>query len=561
MKQRLLMALILVSVNLSANILVTNQLGFYPTADKKAYLIGEPQKQIELVSMQDNRTVARYPLVANHVLPDGNRVYVADFSNLSVPGWYYLRSDTRQSAPFEVSETVYQALNNSLVHAFYLQRSGEAVHSPITGMARPPSHTEDGIIFRTDSYNAQGDKFNAAGGWYDAGDFGKYVATTTVSVARLLEAYRQAPQLFVSESTINMPTVLNEALYGLLWLEKMQREDGAVYRKLSGAQWPDKIPPWLDRQPRYVYGVSTPETAKYAATMAFAARIYQRYDKQLAGRFLASAQKAWRFLEIQPQQYIDWNQDDDLGSGPYIFNEHDQELALATDMDDRIWAASELYLATQSPKFYQFIETYYPQMMAKNDGMLDIFEWKNPMILGVWHLIESMDTPLTQTMEKDLHNLAIRYVLQAESSPFYVANQRFIWGSNKMSAEAGIVIALGALLSPDDNFSASVQSQLDYLLGANAFNLSFVTHFGTYSVRHLHHLYQIATGVSLPGFLVGGANIKAQANIAPKDMGMLSYVDDQRSYAVNEFAIDYNAALIGLIAAHYALSQRVKELP
>jgi endoglucanase len=61
-------------------------------------------------------------------------------------------------------------------------------------------------------------------------------------------------------------------------------------------------------------------------------------------------------------------------------------------------------------------------------------------------------------------------------------------------------------------------------------------------------LYPIGTGVSLPGFLVGGPNIKGQAGIAPKDLGMLSYVDDEKSYAVNEFAIDYNAALIGLLA-------------
>jgi endoglucanase len=61
-------------------------------------------------------------------------------------------------------------------------------------------------------------------------------------------------------------------------------------------------------------------------------------------------------------------------------------------------------------------------------------------------------------------------------------------------------------------------------------------------------LYRIGTGVSLPGFLVGGPNIKGQAGIAPKDLGMLSYVDDEKSYAVNEFAIDYNAALIGLLA-------------
>lgn len=383
MKPCLVLLLMMVSVNLAASslvshALVTNQLGYYPSADKKAYLIGDQEKQIELVSMRDNSAVASYPLIENNSLPDGRQVYEADFSSLTVPGWYYFRSTKGQSTPFEISETVYEALNNSLVHAFYLQRSGEAVHSPVTGMARPASHLEDGVIVRSDAFHTEGEKYDGRGGWYDAGDFGKYVATTTISVARLLEAYQQAPELFDAQQINNMPVILDEALFGLLWLEKMQREDGAVYRKISGAKWPEQIPPWLDRQPRYVYGVSTPETAKYAATLAFAARVYKRYDDQLAGRFLASAQKAWGFLATQSQQFIDWRNEDDSGSGPYIRNEYDQEAALATDVDDRIWAASELYLATQSPKFYQYIETHYPKMMEQDDGMLDILSGKIP---------------------------------------------------------------------------------------------------------------------------------------------------------------------------------------
>jgi endoglucanase len=45
----------------------------------------------------------------------------------------------------------------------------------------------------------------------------------------------------------------------------------------------------------------------------------------------------------------------------------------------------------------------------------------------------------------------------------------------------------------------------------------------------------------------GGPNEKAQAGVAPKEKGALSYADDARSYATNEYAIDYNASLIALI--------------
>ncbi|MGF1777157.1 glycoside hydrolase family 9 protein [Vibrio nomapromontoriensis] len=536
------------SAALYGNTVVLNQLGYEPEANKHVYLLGSNVDSITLLSMPEDFEVATFKLQYNSKLSDGKTVHVADFSAVSEAGWYYFRTGEQRSVPFEIRSNVYRSLSDSLIHALYLQRSGSPVHSPVTGMARPPSHNRDAVIFRGDAINPTGTYINAVGGWYDAGDFGKYISTATITIARLLEAYRQAPDYFKADHPQALPTILAEAQYGLQWMEKMQRSDGAVYRKLSGASWPAKIPPWLDTQQRYIFGVSTPDTAKYAATMAFAARIYQPYDKKLAARWLKSAQSAWNYLATQPSQYIDWQKADDSGSGPYIYNEHDQEASLQTDVDDRLWAAAELYLTTNDESFRAYFEQHYQDTIRQNASLFDFFEWKNPAIMGIWHMMQALDTPLSQQMKDDLNALAQRYATLATQSPFYVANQKFIWGSNKMVAEIGIVLAWSDMISNTDKHRKLVQSQIDYLLGANAFNMSFVTHFGTHSVRNLHHLYRIGTGVSLPGFLVGGPNIKAQANIAPKDMGMLSYVDSEKSYAVNEFAIDYNAALIGLLA-------------
>ena len=548
MSRYVFLALIAFTIHVPASTLVVNQLGYQPNTHKKVYVLEPTSEHITLISMPSNKALKTLTLKYNSKLADGRSVHVADFSALNKPGWYYLRAGEDTSVPFEVRSDVYHSLTQGLVHALYLQRSGEAVYSPITGMARPPSHMHDGIIFRRDEINQQGTYINAAGGWYDAGDFGKYISTATITIARLLEAYRQAPDLFSATSPETMPTILREAQYGLLWMEKMQRSDGAVYRKLSGLAWPAKIPPWLDNQTRYIFGVSTPDTAKYAATMAFAARIYQNYDAKLAARWLRSAQSAWAYLQTQPTQYIDWQKADDSGSGPYIRNEHDMEESLATDIDDRMWAAAELYLTTNDTSFLDYFDHHYHETIGANIALFDFFEWKNPAIMGIWHLMQALDSPLSHLMQNDLHALAERYATLATQSPFFVANQNFIWGSNKMVAEVGIVLAWSDMISNSTQHRWLIQSQIDYLLGANAFNMSFVTQFGTHSVRHLHHLYRIGTGVSLPGFLVGGPNIKAQADIAPKDMGMLSYIDSEKSYAVNEFAIDYNAALIGLLA-------------
>jgi len=51
----------------------------------------------------------------------------------------------------------------------------------------------------------------------------------------------------------------------------------------------------------------------------------------------------------------------------------------------------------------------------------------------------------------------------------------------------------------------------------------------------------------IPGLLSGGANELEQSGIAPKNRGLKSYADDERSYATNENAIDYNASAIALV--------------
>ncbi|ASI92867.1 glycoside hydrolase family 9 protein [Vibrio mediterranei] len=547
MKGLMVWATVMLSWATYANDIVVNQLGYEPSANKRAYWVDPENKHLDLLAIPNDAKIARFPLTYNSHLPNGKPVYVTDFSVVTEPGWYFLKSEDKRSVPFEIKNHVYQGLQTALVHALFLQRSGEAVYSPVTGMARPPSHIKDGEIFRGDEFNPKGKVIDASGGWYDAGDFGKYIATATITVARMLEAYRQSPNQFASPNGA-MPSVLVEALYELNWMMKMQRKDGAVYRKLSGATWPAKIPPWLDTQTRYIYGVSTPDTAKFAATLAFASRIYQSFDKALSKQMLATAELAWRYLDTQPEQYIDWQKEDDSGSGPYIYNQFDKEIALETDVDDRIWAAAELYITTNKESYLSYVESHYSQLVATERPMLDFFEWKNPALMGVWHIMIETNTKLVESMKRDLDSVARDYAKSAQQSPFYVANRKFIWGSNKMVAEIGILLAWRDIISGKRDYQWLVQAQLDYLLGANGFNMSYVTHFGTHAVRHLHHLYRIGTGVSLPGFLVGGPNIKGQAGIAPKDLGMLSYVDDEKSYAVNEFAIDYNAALIGLLA-------------
>ncbi|HEY9830823.1 MAG TPA: glycoside hydrolase family 9 protein, partial [Stenomitos sp.] len=136
---------------------------------------------------------------------------------------------------------------------------------------------------------------------------------------------------------------------------------------------------------------------------------------------------------------------------------------------------------------------------------------------------------------------------KVNSSGYRLANQDFIWASNKRAAEEGITLLYAYRLTGNPEYMRAAVDQLDYLIGRNHFNKSFITEVGSNSVRNVHHRIAQAKKIVIPGLMVGGPNAQAEDGIAPKGLGPLSYLDDERSYATNEYAIDYNASVIGLM--------------
>lgn len=484
----------------------------------------------------------------------GDRLTRLDPGQL-VPGEYRVRIGAWQSPVFTVTSQPYGGLQTSLLRAYYLQRCGVALDDPQTGLHHPADHREDATLLHADSINPAGTRMDVTGGWHDAGDFGKYVATTTITLGELLGAYLDAPARFpdnslhIPESGNGQSDLLDEARFGLDWLLRMQRSDGAVYRKVSGSSWPAAGSPDSDHQPRYVYGTDSADTARFAAAMAEAARAFVVADPAIARRYLSAAQLAWQWLQDHPgPQQTDWHADDDSGSGKYLFSGTDSEASLLTDRDDRTWAAAELLLTTH--------EAAYREWLASADditGAPEIAEWKDPAALGMMHvLLENPGILTTAQRERWTQSLLRRADLalaRMQGSPYALANARLVWGSNKMTAAEGSLLTAAYRLSGNPQYFQAAVHQLDFLLGANPQGLIFVTGQGDHSVKHPSHLWGRQLSQDIPGLFVGGANVVAQDGIAPPDRGLYSYVDDNRAYSVNEFAIDYNAALIGLLAS------------
>lgn len=449
---------------------------------------------------------------------------------------YCLQSGSVTSLPFRLSGAPFAGTQRALTRALYLQRCGVALGDAETGLAHKACHLHDAVSKRT------GASHDCVGGWHDAGDFGKYVATTAVVVGELLSLYAEDPSQFIDgelalpESGDGEADVLSEMRVGLEWLIKMQRADGAFERKASGDLWPSMTEmPEEDAQKRFVYGVSTGETAKAVAALAIAARVFSGAD---ASRYLSAAKAGWAWLEINEGAMVDRARGDDRGSGAYLTTDDDGGYH---DDADRLWAALELYLATGD-------EVYRAPIASRAEAMyIWPASWANPSLIGLLNFLKDTSRDdvegLRSEIRERLIDRASEFEMTARLSSFGVATEEFDWGSNRDIAARGRILAAAFDVTGDPKFHRAALDQVNYILGSNSFGLSFVTRQGANPVQNPHHRFDLAIRAreksnAIPGFLVGGPNGNA---------GGERYFDDATSFETNEFAIDYNAALIALL--------------
>jgi endoglucanase len=535
-----------------------NQLGFKPGWRPQVFLASAERDSRPLrATLLDSAGTAMLREVdasaAQRDADSGDWLRSVDLGTRLPAGRYLLRIAGAEATHIEIGDKVYLPLQRALLRAYYLQRCGPALDDRETGLAHAACHAQDAKVAHDDDLLKKGHALQAGGGWHDAGDYGKYVATTAVATGRILNAYERDPMRFASDATgipesgNGVPDLLDEMRVGLDWMLTMQRADGAVYRKVGGSQWPAKLAPDEDRQARVAYGVSSPETAKAAAAWAQAARLYRGSQPDLAARYLAAARLSWAWLGTVTQaQRMDVHDGDDSGSGPYRANDIDAEAGLHYDWDDRLWAATELYLSSGEEPFLQVMRRLVP------NAPLTLFEWKDPSALALsyllWHPALQDQTALAKLVRPRFLQRAKGVAERLQHSGWRIANPRFVWGSNKMTAEEGITLCLAYQIGGNPAYLAAARDQLHYVLGRNHFGKSFVSGIGSDAVQEVSHLWFQVRRQPIPGLFVGGPNQAEQSNIAPRGRGPLSWADDTRSYATNEFAIDYNASLFGLLA-------------
>lgn len=504
----------------------------------------------DLVDSATGRTIV--DLASNHIPVEyeGKFYLEIKLGDVRRPGKYQIRSGPIVSPIFEIAADTYTIVAQDVMHAFYLQRCGTEVNDNDTGLSHKACHKVRARLARKDAFHNSGERFDVSGGWHDAGDYGRYVASTAVAVGQILGLYERDPERYVRAvygipgSGNAVPDLIEEMSVGVRWLLKMQRKDGAFYRKVAPAKWPAfPVKPDEDRSDLVLYGVSTHATALAVAALAVAARVLPHWDNDLAVRSGDAAAKGWGWVS-QHSPYIDHDPEDDEGSGRYFGRDEDGTLM---DANARLWAAIELSLLEGS------LAPLIPFEQQWADRKLTSDSWSDPVSLGALSLarlddLDDVDDFLTWRVSARSKILALAYEsLDAASTPFAVSDAVSVWGGTRTTAQTGLVLAMGARLTGDKNLLRGATRHADYLFGVGPLGLAFITGHGFNQPKKVHHRWFAAEGARVPGLMVGGPNEKADDKVTPLGLGLKSYIDDPRAFSSNEFAIDHNAALFGLL--------------
>ena len=532
-----------------------NQVGCYPQQEKVVVVEGTNPGNKVRVTTPDGKTL-KAKGVRKAVSPLSQKTrYVVSLGDLTAPGDYRV-SLGDESCVLHVSEHPYRDIAKASLRLFYLIRSGVAIHDAV--YSRPLGHADTHVLVHNSAASPlrpAGTVISSPYGWYDAGDYNKYVVNSAFSIGLMFAAYELHHDYFarlktnIPESGNATPDLLDEIMFNLKWFLTMQDPyDGGVYHKLTTPNFEGFIMPTACRQQRYVVAKSVTATLDFAAVMADAARLFESYQTDYPGfsaQAAAMAERAYQWAKANPKVFYHQHKlkEPAVNTGTYGDGSSDDEF---------FWAATALWRLTGKQAYLDDALQYQPKQFTTPS-------WGNVASLGAFECMVDANNPLRQTMLQQLTAYcdgAIKGVeLSSFQSPYGNSPRDFGWGclAEFCCCQAMALLYADQMMGTEKYRRYALQNA-DYLLGRNATGYCYVTGFGDKSPMHPHHRPSAADGIEkpFPGMLVGGPNPGQQDKQSmkaayPSHVPDESYIDDTESYASNEIAINWNASLVAFL--------------
>ncbi|MCI4669233.1 MAG: glycoside hydrolase family 9 protein [Bacteroidia bacterium] len=560
-----------------------------------------PSAMLDLVDMQTNQVVMSVAPQSwdNGAVHEesGDRGWWVDFSSFKATGNYYLedRTSGERSPIFSISENPYEEVLKQAGRAFFYNRCNAEKKASHAG-----SKWADGMNFSNPlqdknaryiySPNDAATEKDLSGGWFDAGDYNKYVSFTQTTLQDLMSAYEEHPNAFsdnwnIPESGNGIPDVIDEVIWELKWLEKMQNPDGSAHIKMGSKNYSENTssPPSANIDPRYYGPTCTSASLTLATIFARASIILDAFPAQqsYANDLLAKAKLSFDYAL---PYYINGSLELNCDDGSIVSGDADLDLQTQTNLI--IEAAINLFLATADPAYNNFIVDNYQQHYLFVNNYVSYYQ-----ITSIDAFFRySSATGANQVVKQAFNNLLDTAVGNNWESFFgfndldlyraFIPSYSYHWGSNQAIASLAnlnLLLAKNNVLGDSLSYATKAAEQLHYFHGVNPQSMVYLSNMYDYgaerSVNEIYHTwfndgtdYDHALNSPkgpAPGFLVGGSNKDfSYANLSPpyNQPAQKAFLDfntgwPESSWEITEPGIYYQAAYVRLLAAYVDFAQ------
>lgn len=538
-----------------------NQLGYLSGASKRAYLMASGVETGATFSVKNSSgaTVFSAAIGANlgswsTAYPD---VYALDFSTVTSPGTYTITVSgpiAASSPGFKIDSgaNVYSgALANSL---YFYENERDGPNFIATSLRTAPGHVNDqsAKVYLTPNVNnngrfsgdltATGAVIDASGGWWDAGDYLKFVQTTSYTVALLQIGVRDFPNQMGAGSTSNFTA---EATFGVDWLLKMWDDNSKTFYYQVGIgngnsqtvsdhdiwRLPQADDTYQGCTSRYRYichrpvfintaggagaKVSPNLAGRMAAVFALCYHTYQTSNPTLANQCLLSAEHIFDLANTAPSGNLltvipfsfypesEWRDDLELGAAELYF-----ALQAASNLPTGLPHTDPMYYLQQAATWANAYITG-PNDAADTLNLYDVtglahFELYRAMTLaGNPSGLATTKAALLADLKKQLD----KAVAQGNTDPFGFGFPWNTYDTTSHGAGLSVMAAEYTNLSGSNAYADYANRWLGNILGANAWGTSLIVNDGsTFPLCMQHQVTNLVpTPPNGPPFLSGAA--------------------------------------------------------
>jgi hypothetical protein len=522
----------------------------------------------------------------------GDKAWWFNFSSVTRWGEYYVYdpANDKRSPRFRIDHDAYENVLKHAMRVYYYQRRGAAKSLPWADARwtdgtnfMGPLQDSDCRLVTNPTLATEKD---LRGGWFDAGDYNKYVNFTVSPLSDLLFAYRQNPLIWpddwnIPDSGNGIPDLLDEVKWELDWLLRMQNANGSVLSKMGVNQYQGASPPSSETAQVFYGAESTTATLSAAGSFAQAVRAYQSVGMSAYANTLSNAAvAAYNWAVANPSVLF-------TNTG---FSSADPEVDrsnYAYQRDNlRIRAAVFLYELTGQAAYRSFVESTYTNVHGIAWWWWNFYETPVQDALLYYTTLPGVSSAVVPNIRShkqsmmDSGDYMGAWTSGKDAYQAYLPDGDYVWGSNQEKGHAALLydeqVTYGLNAAQAQGYRAAAAGYVHYFHGVNPLTMVYLSNMyeqgAANCANEIYHswfgdgtIYDDALtspNGPAPGYVPGGPNpsfVQDAAYTGPRLAPPLdqpiqkSYKDwntawPEDSWQITEPGIYYQAAYVYLLS-------------